>query len=58
LIGASQAHFLRGVACAPALAATYERLAALVPPVLVDRPLGPDIERLRAVLGVKRAELP
>jgi hypothetical protein len=28
------------------LARTYERLAELVPPVLVDRPLGPDVQRL------------
>ena len=50
LVGAAQAHFLRGTPSAPALAATYERLAALVPPVLVDRPLGPDIQRLTAEL--------
>jgi hypothetical protein len=28
----------------------YRRLAALVPPVLVDRSLGPDIQRLTEVL--------
>ncbi|HEY4019562.1 MAG TPA: aromatic amino acid lyase [Pseudonocardiaceae bacterium] len=46
LIGAAQAHRLRGRPSAPALASTYDRLADLVPPVLVDRPLGPDIQRL------------
>jgi histidine ammonia-lyase len=46
LIGAVQAHHLRGEPSAPALARTYDRLAGLVPPVLVDRPLGPDIDRL------------
>lgn len=50
LVGASQAHFLRGTPSAPALAPTYERVVSLVPPVLVDRPLGPDIERLTAAL--------
>ncbi|HEY2701155.1 MAG TPA: aromatic amino acid lyase [Pseudonocardiaceae bacterium] len=46
LIGAAQAHHLRGEPSAPALAGTYARLAELVPPVLVDRPMGPDIQRL------------
>jgi histidine ammonia-lyase len=51
LIGASQAHVLRAAAGAPALARTYQWLGELVPPVLVDRPLGTDIERLTAVLA-------
>jgi histidine ammonia-lyase len=46
LIGAAQARHLRGEPGAPALAATYAHLSELVPPVLVDRPLGPDIQRL------------
>jgi histidine ammonia-lyase len=50
LIGAAQAHLLRAGPSAPALAATYDQLAELVPPVLVDRPLGPDIDRLAASL--------
>lgn len=50
LIGAAQAHHLRAERGAPALADTYARLAELVPPVLIDRPLGPDIERLTAAL--------
>jgi histidine ammonia-lyase len=50
LMGASQAHFLRESPSAPALARTYQRIAAIVPPVLVDRPLGPDVERLKAAL--------
>jgi histidine ammonia-lyase len=50
LIGASQAHVLRGSPGAPALGPVYRRLAALVPPVLVDRSLGPDIQRLTEVL--------
>ncbi|HEY4456073.1 MAG TPA: aromatic amino acid lyase [Pseudonocardiaceae bacterium] len=50
LIGAAQAHHLRGQPSAPALTSTYARLADLVPPVLIDRPLGPDIERLANAL--------
>lgn len=50
LIGAAQAHHLRGEPGARALAPAHERLAAIVPPVLVDRPLGPDIQRLVAAL--------
>jgi histidine ammonia-lyase len=46
LIGAAQAHHLRGEPSAPALASVYAQIAELVPPVLVDRPLGPDIRRL------------
>ena len=51
LIGASQAHHLRGEPSAPALAGTYTRLADLVPPVLNDRPLGPDITTLTNALN-------
>jgi histidine ammonia-lyase len=51
LIGASQARFLRGSPGAPALVPTYERLAELVPPVVVDRSLGPELDRLTAVLA-------
>ena len=50
LIGAAQAHHLRGEPSSPALASTYARIAEVVPPVLVDRPLGPDIRRLTATL--------
>ena len=50
LIGGSQAHYLRALPAAPALAPHYARLAAVVPPVRVDRPLGPDVTRLIATL--------
>ncbi len=53
LIGAAQAHFLRGTPSSPALAATYRRLAELVPPVGTDRPLGPDIQRLTTALATQ-----
>ena len=56
-VGAAQAHHLRGTASAPALAPVYRRLAEIVPPVLVDRPLGPDITRLTAVLAAGDQEL-
>jgi histidine ammonia-lyase len=46
LIGGSQAHFMRGLPGAPALRTHYAWLAETVPPVLVDRPLGPDVTRL------------
>lgn len=55
LIGASQAHVLRGEPGAPALAQTYALLAELVRPVLVDRPLGPDIQRLVASVNLLSA---
>lgn len=51
LIGASQARFLSGAPGAPALRDVYARLLALVPPVVVDRPLGPDIQRLTTLLS-------
>lgn len=51
LIGATQAHHLRDTPGAPALADVYQRLAAIVPPVLVDRPLGPDVSRLIAAFS-------
>jgi histidine ammonia-lyase len=50
LIGGSQAHFMRATPAAPALAKHYDRVAAVVPPVLVDRPLGPDVTRLIAAI--------
>jgi histidine ammonia-lyase len=50
LIGGSQADFMRALPGAPALATHYARLATLVPPVLVDRPLGPDVTRLIAAV--------
>ncbi|HEX5401298.1 MAG TPA: aromatic amino acid lyase [Pseudonocardiaceae bacterium] len=54
LMGAAQAHALRRSPGAPALARTYERIAAIMPPVLVDRPLGPDVERLTAALRTEQ----
>jgi histidine ammonia-lyase len=45
LIGGSQAHFMRGLG-APGLEKHYRWIAETVPPVLVDRPLGPDITRM------------
>jgi histidine ammonia-lyase len=46
LIGGSQARFLRGVPGAPGLRKHYSWIAETVPPMLVDRPLGPDVTRL------------
>jgi histidine ammonia-lyase len=46
LVGASQARFLLGSPGAPALREIYARLAELVPPVRVDRSLGPEVQRL------------
>ena len=42
LIGAGQAHFLGGRPGAPALRDSY----GLIPPVLVDRPLGPEVQEV------------
>jgi histidine ammonia-lyase len=47
LISIAQAHHLRGLPGAPRLRASYAWIAETVPPVLVDRPLGADIQRLR-----------
>jgi len=48
LIGGSQAHYLRGRPGADGLRKHYAWLAETVPPVIVDRPLGPDITRMIA----------
>jgi histidine ammonia-lyase len=48
LISGSQAHYLRGLPGATGLRKHYDWLAETVPPVLVDRPLGPDITRMVA----------
>ncbi|WP_040406844.1 aromatic amino acid lyase [Amycolatopsis nigrescens] len=50
LIGYSQAHALRGLPGAPALRPAYRSVASLVPPVLADRPLAPDLRRLVAAV--------
>ena len=50
LIGIAQAHHLRGLPGAPRLRSAYAWIAESVPPVLVDRPLGADIQRLRTKL--------
>ncbi len=49
-IGALQAHRLRGDPGATALRDDYARIGALVAPIAVDRPLGPDIRRLSEIL--------
>jgi histidine ammonia-lyase len=46
LITALQAHTLRAAPPSPALAETYAYLENLIPPIPVDRPLGPDLHRL------------
>jgi histidine ammonia-lyase len=46
LIAANQARFLRDAPGAPALGPLRRAVAAVVPPVVEDRPLGPEIERL------------
>lgn len=46
LIAAGQAQFLRGAPGSPALSPLRRAVAAVVPPVVEDRPLGPEIERL------------
>jgi histidine ammonia-lyase len=48
LTGLAQAHHLRGLPGAPRLREAYAWIAETVPPVLVDRPLGEDVRRLRA----------
>jgi histidine ammonia-lyase len=48
LIGGSQAHYLRGLPAPRGLRKHYAWLAETVPPVIVDRPLGPDITRMVA----------
>jgi histidine ammonia-lyase len=48
LIAGAQARHLSPGARAPGLAGPYRWIAATVPPVLVDRPLGPDVDRLVA----------
>ncbi|HEY2062331.1 MAG TPA: aromatic amino acid lyase, partial [Amycolatopsis sp.] len=49
LIAGAQARHLAEGDGASGLAGAYRWIAATVPPVLVDRPLGPDVERLVAV---------
>ncbi|WP_078877298.1 aromatic amino acid lyase [Streptomyces sp. 150FB] len=46
LIAANQAQFLRDTPGSPALAPLLRAVATVVPPVVEDRPLGPEIERL------------
>lgn len=46
LITAHQAHVLRGAPGAPALRDAYRQVGEVVPAVLVDRPLGPEITAL------------
>ncbi|WP_396287224.1 aromatic amino acid lyase [Amycolatopsis sp. PS_44_ISF1] len=48
LIAGAQARHLADGDGAPGLAGAYRWIAATVPPVLVDRPLGPDVDRLVA----------
>jgi histidine ammonia-lyase len=50
LLTAQQAHRLRGRPPAPALSPLWTSLAALVPPVDEDRPLGPDLRAVIAAL--------
>lgn len=47
LIGGSQAHYLRGLG-ATGLQKHYDWIAETVPPMTIDRPLGPDITRMIA----------
>ncbi len=49
LIAGSQARHLASGAGAPGLRAAYEWIAAVVPPLAEDRPLGPEIQRMIAV---------
>ena len=51
LIHARQAWALRGRDPAPGLAPLAGPLCAAVPPVAEDRPLGPDVDRVRALLA-------
>lgn len=51
LLVARQAWWLRGAAPAPGLRAVAAALAGAVPPVDEDRPLGPDIDRVIALVG-------
>jgi histidine ammonia-lyase len=50
LITAHQAHVLRGELGAPALRDSYRRIAEIVPPVVEDRSLGPEVTALVAAL--------
>lgn len=50
LLTAYQAHHLRGVPPAPAMAPLWSVMAGLVPPVTEDRPLGPDLRVLADAL--------
>lgn len=50
LITAYQAHTMRITTSAPGLADTYRWIGGIVPPVVADRPLGPELERLVAAL--------
>ncbi len=52
-----QAWALRGLTPPPGLQPLAERLARLVEPVIQDRPLGPDLDRLIAFLGEPGAPL-
>ncbi len=51
LITGSQARWLATGDGPPGLRAAYRRLRELVPPVVVDRPLGPEVTALISVLG-------
>ncbi|HVW43499.1 MAG TPA: aromatic amino acid lyase [Amycolatopsis sp.] len=57
LVIAHQAHVLRGEPGAPALRERYRRLGELVPVVVQDRSLGPEITALVAALRSRRAGL-
>ncbi|TNC28784.1 aromatic amino acid lyase [Amycolatopsis alkalitolerans] len=55
LITAHQAHVLRGEPGAPALREAYRRIGELVPPVVEDRSLGPEVTAFVAALRSPRS---
>jgi histidine ammonia-lyase len=57
LITAHQARVLRAAPSAPALRDAYRWIGEIVPPALVDRPLGPDVTALVAALRARQSDL-
>ncbi len=53
LIAGSQARYLASGNGSPGLRAMYDRLASVVPPVVVDRPLGQDVANLVTALRTR-----
>jgi histidine ammonia-lyase len=54
LVALRQARALRGASLPPQLEQACEALASIVDPITEDRPLGPDVERVRELLRSER----